>query len=223
MFPNVRMFIDFTNSNNSFLYHNSWMELGIRAAYNLLTLPRQISRYMAYSAQVDAEEYRTYAQAIAVMAQVRIAHANLMATKERLDIDVRVNDAYRKNLKKAESSSKISGELSQLELAHMRLATAETDIERYLSIGNYYVSYFRVLNTLGLENLHSATVDELKKTLEAERVRAAEELKQAKAEFEAAEAKKAEAAKADTKSPAVEKKYEIPEIPADPNAKPAGK
>ena len=88
----------------------------------------------------------------------------------------------------------------------MRLATAETDIERYLSIGNYYVSYFRVLNTLGIENLHNATVEELKKTLEAERVRAAEELKQAKAEFEAAEAKKTETAEDDASTPAVEKK-----------------
>lgn len=185
MFPNVRMFVDFTNSNNSFLYNSTWWELGIRAAYNLLKLPQHISRYQAYSAQVDAEEARTYAQAIAVMAQVRIAHANLVAAKERLDIDTKVNNAYQKNLKKAEGSSKVSGELSQLELAHMRLATAETEIEKNLSLGNYYVAYFRVLNTLGIENLHNTTVDELKKQLEEERVRAADELEQAKAEFEA--------------------------------------
>ena len=192
MFPNVRMFVDFTNSNNSFLYHSTWWELGIRAAYNLLKLPQHISRYQAYSAQVDAEEARTCAQAIAVMAQVRIAHANLLATRERLDIDTKVNNAYRKNLEKAEASGKISGELSQLELAHMRLATAETEIERYLSLGNYYVAYFRILNTLGIENLHAATVEELEKQLAAERERAAEELAQAKAEYEAEQAKATE-------------------------------
>lgn len=196
MFPNVRVFVDFTNSNNSFLYHNSWWELGVRAAYNLLKLPQHIARYQAYSAQVDAEEYRSYAQAIAVMAQVRIAHANLVATKERLDIDVKVNAAYQKNLKKAEDSKRISSELSQLELDHMKLTTAETEIEKNLSLGNYYVSYYRVLNTLGIENLHNATVAELKKTIEQERVRAAEELKKAKAEFMANEKAQAEKAKA---------------------------
>ena len=164
-----------------------------------MTLPRQISRYMAYSTQVDAEEYRSYAQAIAVMAQVRMAHANLMATKDRLDIDLRVYNAYRKNLEKAEGSSKISSELSQLELDHMKLATAETEIEKALSLGNYYVSYFRVLNTLGIENLHQATVEELAKTLEEERIRAAEELKKAKEEFEAAKnAEKAKEEKTET-------------------------
>lgn len=66
-----------------------------------------------------------------------------------------------------------------------RLAAAETEIEKYLSLGNYYVAYFRILNTLGIENLHEATVAELKKHLENERVRAAEELARAKAEYEA--------------------------------------
>ncbi len=189
MFPNVRMFADITNSNNSFLYHSTWREVGVRAAYNLLNLPRQVSRHKAFSAQVDTEEARSYAQAIGVMAQVRIAHANLLAVKERYDIDVRVNAAYEKNLEKAEGSGTISGELSELELAHMRLATAETEIEKFLSLGNYYVAYFRVLNTLGIENLHASTVDELRKTLDAERVRAVAELEQARMEYQAAQAK----------------------------------
>ncbi len=200
MFPNVRMFVDFTNSNNSFLYHSTWWELGVRAAYNLLKLPQHIARYQAYSAQVDTEEARTYAQAIAVMAQVRIAHANLISTKEQLDIDTRVNAAYKKNLDKAVGSNKVAGELSALELAHMRLATAETEIQKYLSLGNYYVSYFRVLNTLGIENLHEATIDGLKKKLVAERLRAQEELDKIKAEYEARQEQALEAEKAMQKS-----------------------
>ncbi|MBO5668542.1 MAG: TolC family protein [Lentisphaeria bacterium] len=221
MFPNVRMFIDFTNSNNSFLYHNSWIELGIRAAYNLLTIPRQLHRYFAYSAQVDAEEYRSYAQAVAVMAQVRIAHANLMATRERLNIDLRSSNTFRKHLTKAEESSRISGELSQLELAHMRLETAEKEIEKYLSIGNYYVSYYRVLNTLGIENLHETTVADLKGKLDAERVRAAKELEKAREEFEAAEKAAAQKAEEAKKAEAERKPADpdAPAIPADPTVK----
>ena len=245
MFPNVRMFIDFTNSSNSFLYHNSWFEIGVRAAYNLLTLPRQIARYKAFSAQVDAEEYRSYAQAIAVMAQVRMVNANLAATRERFEIDNRIYEAYRKNLNKAEASKRISSDLSQLELDHMKLVTAETEIEKYLALGNYYVSYFRVLNTLGIENLHKTTVEGLKKTLAEERVRAAEELKKAEKEFNAK--KSAATEKKTVKASAPEKKAvkkavkktntkkttpkknsksvknNAPVIPADPYAKPMGK
>ena len=130
---------------------------------------------------------------IFIITRRSIAHANLLSARERLDIELRVNKAYKNNLAKAIAGGKISGERSKLELAHMQLVTAETEIEKYLSLGNYYVSYFRLLNTLGIENLHQKTVEDLKKVLEEERVRAAEELKKAKAEYEA---KKAAAKKA---------------------------
>ncbi len=185
MFPNVRIFVDFTNSNNSFLYHYSWWEVGIRAAYNLLKLPQHIARYQAYSSQVDAEEARTYAQAIGVMAQVRIAHANMLATRERLEIDSKVNKAYSDNLNWALANKSMTGGLSQLELDHMRLATAETQVERYLSLGNYYVSYYRILNALGIEDLAGQTIEALSAELDRAKVRAEEELKKARAEFTA--------------------------------------
>ena len=179
MFPNVRLFYDFVNSNNSFLYHASWYELGIRAAYNLLKLPQHIQQYRAYSAQVDAEEARTFSLAIGIMAQVRIAHANLISVKERYEIDNKVYNAYSKNLKWAIASKKLTGELSNLELDHMRLATAETEIERLMSLGNIYVAYFRILNTIGINKLDAGSLNALRAELLAARNRAAEELKKA--------------------------------------------
>ena len=189
MFPNVRIYADFTNSTNAFLYHASWYELGIRAAYNLLKLPQHIARYMAYSEQVDAEEARSFAQAIGVMAQVRIAHANWIATRERFQIDDKVYTAYNKNLKWAEAN-KVTGDLSKLELDHIRLSTAETEIERLLTLGNYYVSYYRILNSMGVRHLDTKSLDQLRAELEYAKVRAADELAQAKASYDEERAKR---------------------------------
>lgn len=185
MFPNVRLFYDFVNSNNSFLYHASWYELGIRAAYNLLKLPQHIQQYRAYSAQVDAEEARTFSLAIGIMAQVRIAHANLISVKERYEIDNKVYNAYSKNLKWAIASKKLTGDLSNLELDHMRLSTAETEIERLMSLGNIYVAYYRILNTIGIEKLDAGSLNAIRAELVAARTRAAEELKKAEADHKA--------------------------------------
>lgn len=219
MFPNVRIFVDFTNSNNSFLYHYSWWEVGIRAAYNLLKLPQHIARYQAYSSQVDAEEARTYAQAIGVMAQVRIAHANMLATRERLEIDSKVNKAYSDNLNWALANKSMTGGLSQLELDHMRLATAETQVERYLSLGNYYVSYYRILNALGIEDLAGQTIEALSAELDRAKVRAEEELKKARAEFTA----EGEKSVKNTASAREEKETEtLIGTPVAPPAEPAG-
>ena len=182
MFPNVRLFYDFMNSNNSFLYHASWYELGIRAAYNLLKLPQHIKQYQAYSAQVDAEEARTFSLAIGIMAQVRIAHANLLSVKERYNIDNKLFNAYSKNLKWAIASKKLTGDLSNLELDHMRLATAETEIERLMSLGNVYVAYFRILNTIGIKKLDAGSLNSLRAELVSARERAAAELANAAAD-----------------------------------------
>ena len=182
MFPNVRLFYDFMNSNNSFLYHASWYELGIRAAYNLLKLPQHIKQYQAYSAQVDAEEARTFSLAIGIMAQVRIAHANLLSVKERYNIDNKLFNAYSKNLKWAIASKKLTGDLSNLELDHMRLATAETEIERLMSLGNVYVAYFRILNTIGIKKLDAGSLNALRAELVSARERAAAELAKAAAD-----------------------------------------
>ena len=183
MFPNVRMYLDFTNSTNSFLYHSNWMEIGIRAAYNLLKLPQQIMRARSYYKQIEAEDARSYAQAIGIIAQVRIANANLKSMRDRFMLDNNIYKAYSENLKNAEKGIKSGTGLTQLELDHIRLATAETQIERLMSLGNYYVAYYRVLNTMGIDGTKIGANDNFVKAcqqkLEAARAEAEEGLREA--------------------------------------------
>ncbi len=182
MFPNVRIFLDFTNSNNSFLYHQSWWEIGIRAAYNLLKTPQMIYRYRAYSAQVDSQEMHTYAKAIGIMAQVRMAHANILESKERFEINERVYRIYNRNLNNSLRNQKVTGALSQLELDHIRLATAETEVDSIFARSNYYIAYYRMLNVLGVRNLGTEEVTSLKAEIDAARIRAEKELTEQKEE-----------------------------------------
>ena len=66
----------------------------------------------------------------------------------------------------------------------MLLETAETEIERLLSLGNYYISYYRLLNALGVRDLNAKTQKELKAELAQARERAQEELAKAQAEYD---------------------------------------
>ena len=183
MIPSARIFIDFNNDNNSFLYHASWYGIGISAAYNLLKLPQHIASYVAYDSMADAEAAKAYSLGVGIMAQVRISHADLVSVKERFAIDDRVWNVYRKNLKWAEANRKTAGELSQLELDHIRLETAEKEISRIVSLGNMYVAYFQVLNTLGVSKIDAESFEALKGELDAARVRAEGELARAEADY----------------------------------------
>ncbi|QSH42345.1 TolC family protein [Lentisphaerota bacterium ZTH] len=161
MFPNVKMFVDFVNSNNSFLYTQSWWEIGVRAAYNLLKLPEQIARYRAINSQVDEISMRTLALSIGVMAQVRIAHANILEVKERFELDDKVYKAYSDHLNVAKKNYSAGSGLSQLELDRLELETAETFINRIISMSNYYVAYYRLLNTVGISSLDQKTIGDI--------------------------------------------------------------
>lgn len=161
MFPNVRMFTDFTNSTNKYLYNQSWMEVGFRAAYNLLKLPQQIEQYRALDKEADSIDVKTMAMTIGVMAQVRIAHANMMEVRDRYDLDQKVFDAYNKHLEYAKSNAGTFGKISPLEIAKLELETAETAIDRTQSLGNYYLAYYRLLNTIGVEAIDQRKIDEV--------------------------------------------------------------
>jgi len=159
MFPQVKIFMDFINSNNSFLYTQSWWEIGVHAAYNLLKLPQKIARYRALNSEVDEIAMRTLALSIGVMAQVRIAHANILEVKERYELDDRTYQAYKKHLKVASQTFASGGALSKLELDRYELETAETFINRLISMSSCYVAYYRLLNTLGVNSLDPATIE----------------------------------------------------------------
>ncbi len=183
MLPNVNIYMDFINNNNSFLYNQTWWELAVRAAYNVLKTPQNVARYMAYSDQADIEELRSFAQAITVMSQVRIAKADIVSTRERFEINRREHRNYSDHLKKALAIKTVQGSLSQLEVDHLRLTTAETEIERLMSLGAYHIAHYRLLNAIGMEKLDAGMQKELKSELDQAMVRAAAELEKARVEY----------------------------------------
>ncbi|MDD5596828.1 MAG: TolC family protein [Victivallaceae bacterium] len=159
MFPQVKVFVDFVNSNNSFLYTQSWWEIGVHAAYNLLKLPQRIAEYRALNSEIDEISMRTLALSIGIMAQVRIAHANILEVRERYELDDKTYSAYKKHFKVASETFAAGGDLSKLELDRYELETAETFINRLISMSSCYVAYYRLLNTLGVNSLDPATIE----------------------------------------------------------------
>ena len=172
MFPNVKLYADWSNSSNSFLYNKSWWELGLRAAYNLLRLPQNIARYRAYDKQVDAEEYRAYAQAVAVMAEVRIAQGNLIAARNRYLKTNQIYNDYKTELESILKTRAAAGSVAEIAVDYIRLETTEAQIQRMVALGEYCISYYRILNIMGLRSLDARSLDELKEELDSAAQRA---------------------------------------------------
>jgi outer membrane protein len=165
MFPNVGIFTDFTNSTNKYLYNNSWWELGIRAAYRLLRVPQQVGEFVAIETEIDQITAQVTALSVGILSQVRIAHANLIEVKHRYALSEELYETYKSHEIVKEKQAKTSGSLSKIELNRIMMETAQKDIERTQALGNYYLAYFRLLNSVGLETLDSITIDKIKKRL----------------------------------------------------------
>jgi len=153
MFPNVRLFANFTDSSNQFLYNQSWWDVALGSVYNLLKLPSEIYNYNALEIQLKEISTRTMALSIGIMAQVRMAHANLIEVKSRYELAEELFNIDQQRLEAARPRAQAGGSLSSLDLLKYELETAETFFERTQSLSNYYLAYYRLLNSVGLESL----------------------------------------------------------------------
>ena len=68
---------------------------------------------------------------------------------------------HKESLETARAKSEGSGTLSRLVLDRMEMETVEAMISRTLAMSNYYVAYYRLLNTVGLEEISEATLNEI--------------------------------------------------------------
>ncbi|MBR2364816.1 MAG: TolC family protein [Lentisphaeria bacterium] len=164
MFPSVRLFMDFNASSNSYLYNQSWLDLGINSAVNLMKLPMKVAQLTAQGKTVDAEDVKAYGQAITIMAQVRIAHADFLNSKTIYEQDDKVRKRDYELFNKVNDRDN-SSVLSKLEIDHMRLQVANATILRTISLSNYYLACFRLMNAMGLDNLRQEDLARVEKEL----------------------------------------------------------
>ncbi|MBN2642936.1 MAG: TolC family protein [Victivallales bacterium] len=151
MFPNVKAFLDFTQDSNPYLYNHSWIEIGLRAAYNIARLPAKIAEYKAFKTEERELEVRTMALSFGVLSQVRVAMKNVDEVYKRYLLDDRIHRSYQDYYKTMEEQfKKRAGNVSQLDLDRTELEAVEAEIIRVQAIGNCYLSYFRLMNAVGL-------------------------------------------------------------------------
>jgi outer membrane protein TolC len=159
MLPHVRIIMDYQGSDNSFMYNQSWWELAVRAAYNLLKLPQHIATLRTRNSEIEELDARTLALSIGVISQVNIAYANIKEVQERYNLDNEYHQSYLKHLEAAHKAYAAGGNESKLDLARYKLETTDTQIARTIALGNYYLAYYQLLNTVGVETLQRDYID----------------------------------------------------------------
>jgi len=165
MFPNTRIFADYNDYSNKYLYNNRWWTLGLMSSIDLFSIPQQVFEYRTQEAQARAIEGKTVALSIAVMSQVHLAYAAIMESRRQFELDDRVFVAYNDYYKEVRKIYDAGGDYAELDMDRLDLETADVSISRAFSLSNYYMSYYRLINSMGLDSLNPELLEKMSKEL----------------------------------------------------------
>ncbi|MDD3117581.1 MAG: TolC family protein [Victivallales bacterium] len=160
MFPNVRMFADYNDASNKYLYNNQWWALGIRTAYDLFSVPKTVFEYRSKVKEAEALDAKTISLALGVMTQVRLAHSAMMQAKRVYDLENKAYLVYKEQLDAVRKIYDAGGEFSQLELDGLEMETADHCISKAFALSEYYLAYYRLCNAVGVSCLDPRVLEQ---------------------------------------------------------------
>ena len=163
-FPNLTFGIGRQFDSNSLLYSNDWIESSARISWNLLRVLSAPAVKKAGERQIEVDDARRQALAMAVMTQTRIAvlryglaRGDLDLAQKSLDVDARVAAVAKSGV-----SSRAE---TELELVRATARAAVSKYQRAIAYANAQAAYARIQHSLGQEfdfgNIDSVSVSEL--------------------------------------------------------------
>lgn len=149
-FPNLSFGLGVQYDSNRLLYNNDWVEGSARLSWNLLRVLSAPEVRKAGERQLDADDARRQALAMAIMTQTRIAvlryglaRGDLELAQRSLEVDDRAAAVARAGV-----SSRAE---TELELVRVSARAAVSRYQRAIAYANAQAAYARIQHSLGQE------------------------------------------------------------------------
>ena len=163
-FPNLTFGIGRQFDSNSLLYSNEWVENSARISWNLLRVLSAPAVKRAGERQIEVDDARRQALAMAVMTQTRIAVLRYGLARNDLDLAQKSLDVDARVAAVAKSGVSSRAE-TELELVRATARAAVSKYQRAIAYANAQAAYARIQHSLGQEfdfgNIDSVSVSEL--------------------------------------------------------------
>ena len=145
IFPNVRLFAAYNKSSNSFLYNSNWSEAGFNVLGDFLKIPSHLKNMSAEEKQRTVIKYKQFSAMVNIIAQLRIASANIEEVKERLSLK---EDIYKIVQEESELTREAvkKGSRNQLDAIEKDIDLVMAHIQRTAAFANYNVALHRLLS-----------------------------------------------------------------------------
>ena len=148
--PGISFDAGWQYDSNRFLYNSSWVEAGLRVSGDLFRMASLPAVRRAGDAQLDVDDTRRLAQAMAVLTQVRVAALRYDLSRDELETmtDSARVDKRLANFAQASASSRVDSELELIRTEARALLSA---YQRQIAYANAQNAWGRLYNSLGLD------------------------------------------------------------------------
>ena len=147
-FPNPSLFSTYNYDRNRFLVNKTWLTMGVRAAWNLLSFPRYQQEKKIAKERVIQNEKSRQSLSIGILTQVRLAyliHQNAKA-QHKLSQDLYI---VKSRLLKAVKKGERLGEYGGAETLELEAEALFSKINSLTSYAEMYISLERINNSIG--------------------------------------------------------------------------
>ena len=154
MFPSPAAFLRYDNDKNPLLYFSNWTTVGLRASWDLLSLPSRIQQGRTGRARAELTARRRLALAVGILAQVHVSVMEYERVRKQLDLAT-VIASKRAKLVLALAAAAKEGKSHEGELIGPQVKLFAAQSLYWMTYANCQTARARIMHTLGRESARS--------------------------------------------------------------------
>jgi outer membrane protein TolC len=160
LFPGMSLIGSYNSSSNEFLVNDDWFSASLRITTDLFRLPSKFKKYENSKLNITIQKYKKLMTSFSVTSQVRIAYENVLEVKKRLNHQEK-KYKLSLDLHKLTLSAVNSGKLNKLSTIKTEIDSILSNTHRVATLSNYFVAYYRLLNTAGVPYLSPSRLSKI--------------------------------------------------------------
>nr|WP_226373346.1 MULTISPECIES: TolC family protein [Pectobacterium] len=152
MLPGVEISAGGHYDSNSFLINNSWVDVGVKATWNLFNVISGPAAYKTAQANESVSEVQRQAMSLAIMAQLYIARANFSEAQRQYKTSTELHELDGQIVEQLRNRYKAHG-IGELQLIQGELNALNANLRQDLAYAELRNTYGQILSTVGFDLL----------------------------------------------------------------------
>ncbi|MEM1282235.1 MAG: TolC family protein [Chlamydiota bacterium] len=148
MFPDIAPYYGYYHDGNKFLVFNNWLGVGIRASYDLLSLPSKCKELSKNKYQKMLNRHVRLSMSMGVITQVNLAYINVEESVAQYELANELMDVKSRLWKLAESN-RLSGQVSDAYVLDTQIEALFAEVNAHKAYGNVQIALEQLANAIG--------------------------------------------------------------------------